>query len=643
MFAVVYASDSLGMSDHPRKMRWLFLLLTGIVGAATVFTFWPNRERTPRLLANDPFPLPPYSESQFLNTGSEARYIGTAACVACHPVNHRSYLLTAHSQSLAEVNLNDEPPDGAFEHSLSGRSYRVYRRDNQLRHEEILRTVDGEEITRVDVPVRYRIGSGHFTRTYLVELDGFLHESPITWYASRKQWDMSPGYDFPQHWGFDRPVAVDCVACHAGRAETVEGTLHRIKFHERTIGCENCHGPGSLHETLRRGPGLSETQEDKTIVNPAKLSRPLLEAVCGVCHQSGPATVELRGRHSGDFRPAMPLTDYRTEYRFESGKELMTVTGHMTQLRQSACYQRSEDLTCLTCHAPHPTKKPRDLVAFYREKCLSCHTVQACGLDEAQRRAKDAADNCLTCHMPRGDTEMPHIAFTNHRIIRRPTPRPADLGPGGALLPDASSASVPELAPVEESPLLAPLDRQRNLGLAYFSAGRNPVYARYGYAGVFRERARKLLEEVDAAKLPDPETWAALAELCREKQPQIARSYAQQVLQAADASTEARISALLILAAEAMRDRRYEEASGWLEEVVRRQRAANDWYFLGLCYLELDRPTRALPALQQSLAIRPDRSAVHARLAQAYQRLRMAQLAGEHRQKARWIVQEHRD
>jgi hypothetical protein len=631
------------MSDHPRKMRRLLWLLIAGVVAGSAFAAWSNRERSPQSSAEDPFTLPPYSESRFLNTGSEARFIGTAACAACHPANHRSFLLTPHSRSLAEVDAQAEPPDGSFHHALSGRSYRVYRRDNRLRHEEVLRTAEGREVTHVDVPVRYRIGSGHFTRTYLVEREGFLHESPITWYAARKQWDMSPGYDFPKHWGFDRPVADGCVACHAGRAEAVDGTLHRLTFHELAIGCENCHGPGSLHEAGRRSSGAVSAKEDATIVNPGKLSRPRLEAVCGACHLSGVATVALRGRRPGDFRPGMPLTDYRVDYRFEGGEELMTVTGHIAQLRQSACYQRSADLTCLTCHAPHAREKPKDPTAFYRQKCLNCHTVEACGLDETQRRAKDATDNCLACHMPRGDTEMPHIAFTNHRIVRRPTLRPADLTAGGALLTDNSSARVPELVPIEEVPHLAPRDQQRNLGLAYFSASRNPVYVRYGYAGVFQERALHLLKGVDGAGLPDPETWVALAELYREKDRHIASSYARQALQAADLSVESHISSLLILADAAMQDRQFEAASGWLQEVVRRQRAANDWYFLGLCYLEQKQPARALPALRQSLAIRPDCSAVHARLAQAYSQLGNVPQANEHREKARWLYQERQD
>lgn len=630
------------MSDPLRRKRRLLWLLIVVAVVGAVVVAWMHWERSPQLSTENPFPLPPYSESRFLNTGPDAHYIGTAACAACHPKNHRSYLLTAHSQALAEVDPSAEPPDGGFDHQLSGRSYRVYRRDKQLRHEEVLRNAEGREITRVDVPVRYRIGSGHFTRTYLIEVEGFLYESPITWYASRKRWDMSPGYDFRKHWGFDRPILADCVACHAGRAEAVEGTLHRITFHEQVIGCESCHGPGSRHEALHRRSGPVPAEEDLTIVNPGKLSRARLESVCAACHLSGAASVTLRGRHSGDFRPGMPLTDYRVDYRFEGGKELMTVAGHVAQLRQSVCYQQSAELTCVTCHDPHAREKPREQAAFYRQKCLSCHSVQACGLDPAQRRAQDAADNCLACHMPRGDTEMPHLAFTNHRIERRPTPRPADLQPGGALLPD-SSGQAPRLVPIDNAAQLSPREQQRNLGLAYFSACRNPVYIRYGYAAAFRERAQKCLEGVDAAGLRDPETAAALAELYWEKDPSRANAYAQQALQAPDVSTEARVSALLVLADMAMRERRFQAAERSLEEVVRRQRTANDWYFLGLCYLEQDQPARALPALRQSLAIRPDSSAVHARLAQTYQRLGNVRLANEHQQKAHWLFHERQD
>src|SRR5262249_53400640 len=159
-----------------------------VVGA--VWWLWPTPTLKP-VPKDEPgeLALPRYSDSPFLNVGPDAQYIGSAACAGCHTRNHKSYLLTAHSKALSDVDPGLEPPDGSFEHKASGRSYRVYRKDGQLRHEEVLRTAEGQEIARVDLPVRYLVGSGHFSRTYIVEVEGFLHESPITWYTSKSSWD----------------------------------------------------------------------------------------------------------------------------------------------------------------------------------------------------------------------------------------------------------------------------------------------------------------------------------------------------------------------------------------------------------------------------------------------------------------------
>ena len=66
---------------------------------------------------------------------------------------------------------------------------------------------------------------------------------------------------------------------HVASAETVDATLHRVTFHEKAIGCENCHGPGSLHQEFHRTRKLLPGQDDSTIVHPGKLARPLQEAL----------------------------------------------------------------------------------------------------------------------------------------------------------------------------------------------------------------------------------------------------------------------------------------------------------------------------------------------------------------------------
>ena len=104
---------------------------------------------------------------------------------------------------------------------------------------------------------------------YLIERDGYLFESPITWYPQERKWDLSPGYE-KSNVHFDRPIQPDCLFCHANRVEPVAGSVNRYRrpiFQDLGIGCERCHGPGALHVL----DPVTVDGRDMTIVNPARL------------------------------------------------------------------------------------------------------------------------------------------------------------------------------------------------------------------------------------------------------------------------------------------------------------------------------------------------------------------------------------
>jgi predicted CXXCH cytochrome family protein len=305
------------------------------------------------------------------------------------------------------------------------------------------------------------------------------------------------------------------------------------------------------------------------------------------------------------------------------------VVGHVEQLRLSACYQKSEALTCVTCHDPHAKERPKDTVAYYRQKCLDCHADQPCRLAEAERLKKEPADNCAACHMPRGATDIPHVAFTHHRIGRHPVPdAPAPTGP-------------PELVPMEDLSHLPEVDRQRNLGLANLQVLRDPPPGLP--RELFRERARALLGAVHAAGLRDAETAQGLAEIYATEDLPRAGGYAREALGAADLSSASRAGALMVLAYRELQGRDFAAAAELLRQVVRLRRYPEDWHLLGMCALEQGRPAEAVPALQQALAIRPSRPATHAALAEAYRQTGDVVRAAAHYQKARWLSQHRQE
>ncbi|HLW68666.1 MAG TPA: multiheme c-type cytochrome, partial [Gemmataceae bacterium] len=553
------------------------------------------------------------------------RYVGSAVCAECHQERHQSYLLTSHSRALSELDPKAEPPDGEFIHQASGRSYRVFRRNGELRHEEVQHAPDGLEIAKVDLPVRYLVGSGHFTRSYLVEVDGYLYESPITWYASKKKWDVSPGYDRPRNLSFERPVDTSCLFCHAGRVEAVPETAQPVTLHEKAIGCESCHGPGSLHRELRRNQKQAGSSEDLSIVNPGKLARSQLEDICANCHLSAAVMIPLRGRRFTDYRPGMPLTDYRIDYRFDGGSEEMTVVGHVEQLRKSICYQKSE-LTCLNCHDLHAKEPPKDRVAFYRSKCLDCHADKGCKLERTRRLEKEPADNCAACHMPRGDTDIPHVAFTHHRIGLH------------ATQPRTESVGAPNLVPIQDTSHLSSVEQQRNLGLAYLGVSGNQNHSKH--SAVFVKRGRDLLQAARAAGLRDPIAAQALADVYFNEKRDLtsAMALARDVIEAVDSPPEARVRAGYLLAVAEMRENQFASAGLRLGEVTRMRRDANDWLCLAGCSLKLNQPSKGIQALETALQIQPYRPDLHAQLAYINDQLGFRKLAEEHRRKAQWLA-----
>ena len=565
------------------------------------------------------FPLPPLSSSPFLNTRSDARYVGSDTCRECHAGKTASFRRTGMGRSMAVIDPASEPPNATFDHPLSQRRYKVERKDGKLLHREFLLDGKPDEALLAEFPLRYVIGSGHHARTYAAEPDGFLVESPLTWYASTQSWSLSPGYNRADQYGFQRTINSRCLYCHAGRAEAIEGSVHRFQVHEAALSCERCHGPGSLHVALRADKGAADKLADAidyTIVNPRHLSRTLAEAVCQQCHLQSAPMVAARGRNPEDFRPGLPLQDYRHDYAQESPDASMSVVGHVEQMHLSRCYQGSETLTCTSCHNPHGEPRPQERVAYYRAACLDCHPLDRCKVDASRLRRESPDNDCVHCHMPRGSTEVPHVAFTHHRIGMRQTllspKRPGD------------AAGLGQLRPILDISGLGEIDRKRSLGLAYSDwLGLQQDHAK---RQACRTRAAALLSEVRAEGLRDPSVDAMLARLTAD---------AERLRPFVDATPENvtqphRIPALSIYGEFLANQGRYAEAVTLLRQLVRLRRVSNDWQVLAYCERNLGNTQQSVEALEMAVSIDTRLGEAHKLLAPYYRQKGDMQRANWH-------------
>jgi tetratricopeptide (TPR) repeat protein len=92
-----------------------------------------------------------------------------------------------------------------------------------------------------------------------------------------------------------------------------------------------------------------------------------------------------------------------------------------SNMEMSRCFHDSNgQLRCITCHVIHQRPTEENKVAFYRERCFTCHTNDSCKLSLESRMNHAPANDCVGCHMPRKPTAgIPHSNDTNHRIVRR--------------------------------------------------------------------------------------------------------------------------------------------------------------------------------------------------------------------------------
>ena len=239
--------------------------------------WWFSRDHPSANSTADPFAVAPLSSSPFLNVGPEAQLVGSDACRDCHPAAFASYRRTGMGRSMSKVTLDQAPPNAVFDHPVSGRRYHVIRHNGQLWHRELLVTPGAADVVLGEYPIHWVIGSGRHWQSYLTEVDGFLVESPLSWYPRQPGWGMSPGYDIRDQMGFARGVGEGCLICHGGRSEAIDGSLHRMRIHERRSAA-GVPVPGRCTWSVDTPGGAAAAPLnaiDCTIVNPAYLSASL--------------------------------------------------------------------------------------------------------------------------------------------------------------------------------------------------------------------------------------------------------------------------------------------------------------------------------------------------------------------------------
>lgn len=415
--------------------------------------------------------------------------IGSQVCATCHADIYKSYQRTPMAQSARKLDSPAGPErfdKASFTHAPSGFRYRVSPKNSGYVVEF---AKDGLSAAK---PLAYSVGSGTRAFSYLLEDGGFLYEAPVAYYALGHSWGLAPGYDAYSYPYLTRPIMPGCLSCHASSLQVESPTLNRYAsppFLEGGVACERCHGDGAKHVAKMKLGGRAGGLE---ILQPAKLAPERRDSICAQCHLSGAVRVLRPGTDWRSFHPGGVLSDYQTVFVRSPVSAGLKVTGHVEDLALSACKRKAGDkLWCGTCHDPHTVPPPAEAIAWFRERCLSCHATQGCTEKQAVRA--EAKDNCVGCHMPKNSaSDAEHVVLTDHSIPRRPSQtRPVVVSDAPLTTFDGTQASL----------------RDQALAYGIVAAGRS--------SGADRTRALALLETAVQENPADVEVMLYLAEIYR--------------------------------------------------------------------------------------------------------------------------------
>ena len=361
-----------------------------------------------------------------INGEEEAHYVGMSECRNCHEPIYQTYIKTGMGQSWGVATKDKSSADFSDKHPpIYDKNldlyYKAYWKGEEMYIKEY-RLFQGDTTHKREEKISYVVGSGQHTNSHIMDMNGYLHQAPITYYTQKGKWDLAPGYEDDNNIRFSRKIQTECITCHNGYPEHIEGSLNKYAEVKQGIDCERCHGPGSIHIAEKKIGKIIDTSKgpDYSIVNPKRLTTAQQNNLCQRCHLQGIAVLN-EGKNFFDFLPTQELKNTMSVFMpsFSGSQKHMIMASHVERMKMSNCYVNSGKMSCITCHNPHISVKatPKEQ---YNKACNSCHSSSS-KCTETMDKRKEKNDNCSACHMAKNESiDIPHVAVTDHFIRRTP-------------------------------------------------------------------------------------------------------------------------------------------------------------------------------------------------------------------------------
>ena len=367
-----------------------------------------------------------------------AAFVGSEGCKDCHEPEFESW--TGSHHDLAMDVARPESVLGDFddaEFTLFGVTSRFYRRDGRY---FVYTNGPGGEMGEFEITHTF----GWFPlQQYLVPFPGGrLQTLPIAWDSREDRWFRVPPVEDldPDDWLYWTNAAQNwngmCAQCHSTNLDKnydPETDSYATTWSDIDVGCEACHGPGSLHVEWAEIPDIARpaTADFRLVQATSGLSSREHVELCAPCHSRRASMGDLD--HDGGAFMDTFLPSLLDEGLYFADGQILDEVYVYGSFTQSKMYQR--DVRCGDCHDVHSVKPVLEDNAL----CLQCHRQAQYDVYEHHFHKQAGEDGepitgpdgevlfevgsgalCRECHMP-GRTYMGNDYRPDHSF-RVPDP-----------------------------------------------------------------------------------------------------------------------------------------------------------------------------------------------------------------------------
>ena len=325
----------------------------------------------------------------------ESKFVGSVSCNACHQEQFKDWQNSHHDQAMKIADSTTILADFNNTRFVNHNVKSTFFKKEGVYYVNL----EGPDGAFQDYKIVYTFGITPLQQ-YIIEFpNGAFQCLQTAWDTKKNKWfdlqkDLEIKSDEWIHWsGGAMRWNTTCADCHSTDVRknfNDETNTYKTTFSEINVSCESCHGPSSKHIEFYENPVEGAT--------PPKLDMPRnmwsteLVDKCARCHSRRAQITkyfDYEGQFLDHYDPA--LLNYPTYELDGQIKDEDYVYGSFVQ---SKMYRNK--ISCKDCHNVHSLRLKKTGNAL----CLSCHLPKYDTQEHHLHKLNTEASQCINCHMP---------------------------------------------------------------------------------------------------------------------------------------------------------------------------------------------------------------------------------------------------